>query len=158
MPFEKSNPIKQQTKQEKNFDWQIYQALSPEQRHTELNKRLCSIIALTGGFSIGQLDMQQSLLSIGIDSLMALQLRNAMQQTFQLTVPISRLLDGSTIASLTTYLFERLEETQLSPLTTTSQPVVSLPSSNVHQQGKIAVRERLSDQGQTPYQKIEGEL
>lgn len=158
LPFEKSNPIKQQTKQEKNFDWQIYQALSPEQRHTELNKRLCSIIALTGGFSIGQLDMQQSLLSIGIDSLMALQLRNAMQQTFQLTVPISRLLDGSTIASLTTYLFERLEETQLSPLTTTSQPVVSLPSSNVHQQGKIAVRERLSDQGQTPYQKIEGEL
>jgi len=28
----------------------------------------------------------------------------------------------------------------------------------VHQQEKIAVRERLSEQGQTPYQKIEGEL
>jgi acyl transferase domain-containing protein/acyl carrier protein len=158
LPFEKSTSIKPKTGQAADFDWQTYQAMSPAQRRDEINNRLCSLIALTGGFSVGQLDMQQSLLSMGLDSLMALQLRNAVQQTFHLTIPISLLLDGSTIASVTTYLFEQLEEARLSPISATTQMVASLSANNGHQPESATKQAQLLEQEAGSYQKIEIEL
>ncbi len=58
-------------------------------------------IARVLGFSAASLDENAPLLELGLDSLMAVQLRNAVGARLRLDVPLKRLLEGVTAAQLT---------------------------------------------------------
>ncbi|HRW07477.1 MAG TPA: acyl carrier protein, partial [Caldilineaceae bacterium] len=58
-----------------------------------------------------QVDDAQPFITMGIDSLMAVELRNQIQQTTGVTVPVTNLLDGASLAALAAYLGEQLQTT-----------------------------------------------
>ncbi|MCX6047112.1 MAG: SDR family NAD(P)-dependent oxidoreductase, partial [Chloroflexi bacterium] len=159
LPLKASQPIEQKDRPEEPFDWQTYQTMALDERRAAVTKRLRSMVAATGGFSIAQLDIDQSLLSLGLDSLMAVQLRNYLLQIFALTIPISLLLDGGSIASVTDYLLEHLAEPSPSQLAASAQPLPAPPPNEMRNtNGHLPQPEQLPKQEQTIYQKIEGEL
>jgi acyl carrier protein len=55
-----------------------------------------------------QLDPEQSLLAFGLDSLMAVELRNWIRERFVLEVPFTDFLEGRTISSIARMLVEQL--------------------------------------------------
>jgi acyl carrier protein len=56
----------------------------------------------------GKLDASRSLTTMGLDSLMAVELRNRIQKTFGVTVPIVTLLRGPSVADLSNRILESI--------------------------------------------------
>ena len=84
LPFKAEKPAQKQPVREQDFNRQAYQAMSKEERRTQVTNLLRSMVAAVGGFADAQMDNQQSLLSMGLDSLMAVQARNqAIQARWQ---------------------------------------------------------------------------
>jgi len=67
-------------------------------------------IAQTLGLSVAQLDVQQPLINVGIDSLMAIELKHRVSTDLGVDVPIVQFLGGSSIATLATQLSEQWRE------------------------------------------------
>jgi len=84
------------------------QTLPPAEQQAELLTYLQQRVATTLATDPAQLDPTQPLITMGIDSLMAVELRNQVQQTLGITLPITMLLDNGAIADLAVYLGEQL--------------------------------------------------
>jgi acyl transferase domain-containing protein len=91
----------------------------PSERHELLVAQVRGAVAEVTGFDPSQLDVQQPLNTMGIDSLMAIQLRNWIQTNLRLDVPMAHFLQGPSITEIAALLLEKLaEETstrQMSP-------------------------------------------
>lgn len=74
-------------------------------------------VAKTLGLASGQIDPQQPLLGLGIDSLLAMELRNQVQRDWQVEIPVSFLLDSATTASLAAFVAAQQPAAAQSPLT-----------------------------------------
>ena len=93
-------------------DGDILQRLTaaPEQTRaaeltTFLNGQLVKVLALGAGY---QIDAHRSVMALGLDSLMAMELRNRLQTTLGVAVPVTDLLAGPSVAELTQQLLAAL--------------------------------------------------
>jgi NADPH:quinone reductase-like Zn-dependent oxidoreductase/SAM-dependent methyltransferase/short-subunit dehydrogenase/acyl carrier protein len=60
------------------------------------------------GASPSRIDPQQSLLSLGLDSLIAVEVRNRINSDFGLNVPLAKIIQSASVRALAGYLAERL--------------------------------------------------
>lgn len=104
-------------------------AMSRQVRTVALRELLCNIVAPILGTAAGDVDMQLSLHELGMDSLMALELKGRLDQWLNRATPLSDLLSGESLAALADTLCERLGGLGDEPETKTEAAVAELPGS-----------------------------
>ena len=89
----------------------LYDALqgaTPEERQRLLESYLCDLAAGKLGLAPSNLDIQAPLNSLGVDSLITLELRMQVERDLGVVVPVTRLLEGPSVASLAEWLRDHL--------------------------------------------------
>jgi NADPH:quinone reductase-like Zn-dependent oxidoreductase/aryl carrier-like protein len=81
---------------------------APEERRGLLDALVRGKVARVLGTSADQLDVEKPLLNLGIDSLMAVELRNWVEQELRVSLPIMELMRSPSLAHLTDVLLEQL--------------------------------------------------
>ncbi|MCW5316913.1 hypothetical protein GTQ43_24780 [Nostoc sp. KVJ3] len=82
--------------------------LSTSDRQAVLIAYLQEHIAKAIGINASQLDVQQPLNHLGLDSLIAVKLRNRLRSDLEVDVPAVKFMKDSTVASLATIVIEQL--------------------------------------------------
>lgn len=97
-------------------------------------------VATVLGLSIARLDIQQPMTSIGLDSLMAIELKNRLEHELDLRIPIVTFLQGPSIAQFAAQikdqLAEKIQPVQLTESTTSQMQTITeatLERPEVHQ-------------------------
>jgi acyl carrier protein len=67
-------------------------------------------LARAMGSSPSRIDPQQSLLSLGLDSLIAVEVRNRVNADLGINLPLARFMQGATTSTLAAYVAERLRD------------------------------------------------
>lgn len=132
--------------------WRL--ADEPERKHLLFTYLQAMVAKVFGLRDRAGIDPQQSLLAAGMDSLMAVELRNQLIQTFAVTLPISLFLDGATIAALAAYILDQQPAASTVPPVPVVRPA-AFPAANGRAVTAITAQ---PSQVQTSYQKTEGEL
>ncbi|HEV7975506.1 polyketide synthase [Amycolatopsis sp.] len=70
--------------------------------------QLCARIASVLGFAPGQLDTEAPLTALGVDSLLAVRVRNAVEHDFGVMLPVSLLLQGASVTETEDWLCAEL--------------------------------------------------
>lgn len=83
-------------------------AAAPEEREGLLSSLLTEHIARILGFSSANLSPTQPLSLLGMDSLMAVELKNRMEMDLGVVMPIVQLLQGPSVSELTTIVMEQI--------------------------------------------------
>jgi len=83
-------------------------AVDPTERQQFLSTRIRDQLARVLGMSPGKLDVEQPLLNLGLDSLMAVEIGNQIQAMVGVEVPAMKLMEGISIAGLSVYVIEQL--------------------------------------------------
>jgi surfactin synthase thioesterase subunit/NADPH:quinone reductase-like Zn-dependent oxidoreductase/aryl carrier-like protein len=83
-------------------------AVEPSRRRERLETYLREQVARVLRISAEQLDVQQPLKAVGLDSLMAIELKNLAEQNLAVEIPAAKLLEGPTIAQLAELLAPQL--------------------------------------------------
>ncbi|MFN6571716.1 SDR family NAD(P)-dependent oxidoreductase [Dendronalium sp. ChiSLP03b] len=86
-------------------------AVEPAERQQLLESRLLEQVARVLGTSAAKLDNSKPLTSLGLDSLMAVELSNRIKNEMDAKVPAMKLMQGLSISQLTTELIEQLTGT-----------------------------------------------
>jgi thioester reductase-like protein len=114
-------------------------AAAPEQRRPMIQAMLRDKVARVLGSSAAKLDMDKPLLNLGLDSLMAVELRNWMESELQVNVPIAELMHSPSLSRLSELLYEQLFKgaaAAAAPATPAAQ--APTPSANGHAEPKPA--------------------
>jgi len=82
--------------------------LVPEERIPFLESFICERLARVLGTSPSKLDVNQPVVGMGIDSLMAVELGNQIENDLGVSVPTVKFLEGLSIAGLSSYVIEKL--------------------------------------------------
>jgi acyl carrier protein len=83
-------------------------AAAPAERRKLLESHLSEQVVRALGLPASGLDIHQPLDMLGIDSLMAVELKNQIEVDLGVVVPVRELLQGPTVAQFTTLLLEQL--------------------------------------------------
>ena len=83
--------------------------LGAAQRREALARRLYRQVGLIMGFPPGELPAAKPLVHLGLDSLMALKIKNAVQADFGLNLPVAAILQGLTLADLEAKIARHLD-------------------------------------------------
>jgi acyl carrier protein len=67
------------------------------------------------GLQVSKLDIQQPLSSAGIDSLMAVELKNRIEADFGVILPLAKFLQGPSVVQLAKKVLGQLEQLDFSP-------------------------------------------
>ncbi|MEO8816118.1 MAG: type I polyketide synthase [Mycobacterium sp.] len=86
------------------------QAAAPDERQRLLASYLRDVVAGKLGLAPAGLDLAAPLNSLGVDSLITLELRIQVERELGIVVPVARLLDGPSVASLAGWLSEQLAD------------------------------------------------
>ncbi len=78
------------------------------ERQQLLESRICSQVAKVLGFSATQLDIAESLTRLGLDSLMAIELRSWLNQETGVNLPVMKIMQGPSISQLAELILEEL--------------------------------------------------
>jgi myxalamid-type polyketide synthase MxaB len=70
-----------------------------------------------------QIEMDQGLIELGMDSLMAIELRNRLQKSLQIKIPAAKFLEGITLTGIIDFLLEQFQ-TEHDAATTTMKNAV----------------------------------
>nr|VFK52874.1 MAG: NADPH:quinone reductase [Candidatus Kentron sp. TUN]VFK53429.1 MAG: NADPH:quinone reductase [Candidatus Kentron sp. TUN] len=84
------------------------QAMEPEEREEKVITLLAGEISKTLRIPTDQVGLHHSLPNMGVDSLMAMELRTALQTQFGVTITMLELLKGNTITQMATPLLEKM--------------------------------------------------
>jgi acyl carrier protein len=84
-------------------------AAPPEERHEMLERFVQAELAKVLELEPGDLPLDQPLNTVGLDSLMALELKNRVEVSLSITLPIVSLIQGPTITQLAEDLLARVE-------------------------------------------------
>jgi acyl transferase domain-containing protein len=84
-------------------------AALPADRSGLLETYLAEQLARVLGTSASKIDRQRALIRLGMDSLMAVELKNRVEVDLQVSVPVAKLLGGSSIVQLTAVLLEQID-------------------------------------------------
>jgi NADPH:quinone reductase-like Zn-dependent oxidoreductase/acyl carrier protein len=105
-------------------------AVEPGKRKKVVEEFLKEQMARVLRSSADKVDLHVPLTSLGIDSLMAVELKNRVETDLEFTLPVTSLLQGPTLSQLAGILLE-----QLAPQTPGE---AAAPASNGHEDGRIA--------------------
>ncbi len=83
--------------------------LEPDERRTALHPVVMAQVARVLGTQPQKIDASQSLVDLGLDSLMSLQLRNWVKSTLNVTLPSSALMEQPSIERLITVLSDSMQ-------------------------------------------------
>jgi len=83
-------------------------AAAPDERQSLVETLICEQVAKVSGIVAARLNRQQSLIALGIDSLMGIELRRRVEAESGVTIPLGRLLEGPTIAELAALLLDQI--------------------------------------------------
>ena len=86
---------------------------SVAKRENKLSNYLQDCVAQVLGMETDRIDLEQPLISLGVDSLMAMEIRNRVQTDLEIDIPITKFMEEVDIATLTIELNEQL--TQIAP-------------------------------------------
>ncbi|MGB9307313.1 MAG: SDR family NAD(P)-dependent oxidoreductase, partial [Mycobacterium sp.] len=84
------------------------QGATPEERQRLLESYLCELAAGKLGLTPSTLDIEAPLNSLGVDSLITVELRMQVERDLGVVVPVTRLLEGPSVASLAEWLRDHL--------------------------------------------------
>lgn len=115
-----------------------------EERQNLLESYIREQLAREMELSPTRLDIHQPLNTLGIDSLMAVELKNQLEVNLQIDVSIAQLLQGSTISQLSAQLLDKLTEKNSQPPNSLSKAVTSQSSKEEAEQ-LLNQLDRLSD-------------
>jgi acyl carrier protein len=91
------------------------QGAGPVERRRLLESYLRDLTAGKLGLAPSNLDIASPLSYLGVDSLITLELRLQIERDFGIVVPVARLLDGPSVASLSGWLGDQLSATGPAP-------------------------------------------
>src|SRR3954469_22281917 len=97
-------------------------AVDPAERHQFLSTQIRDQLARVLGMSPAKLDVEQSLLNLGLDSLMAVEIGNQIQAMVGVEVPTMKFMEGLSIAGLAAYVIEQLSGETAPPAVAPSTP------------------------------------
>jgi polyketide synthase 12 len=83
-------------------------ASSPESWRQQVTGILCDLAAKVLGQEVDAVDPQESMTLLGFDSLMALELREGVEKTYQVAIPVVHLFRGDSIEDITIFIIEEL--------------------------------------------------
>ncbi len=83
-------------------------AAAPEERASRLQDFLAQQVSRILGFAAGNLDVTQSVSHLGMDSLMAVELKNRVETSLGVVIPMVQLLQGPSVVELTAWVAEKL--------------------------------------------------
>jgi amino acid adenylation domain-containing protein len=81
----------------------------PEQRQLLLNSHLQKLVARVLRVKAEQVDFQQPLSSLGLDSLKVFELKNRIEVDFEVAISVAEFFDGAGIAELATQIFDQVD-------------------------------------------------
>ncbi|MEM9216874.1 MAG: amino acid adenylation domain-containing protein [Cyanobacteria bacterium P01_F01_bin.150] len=87
-----------------------FKNLSTPERAKKLNNYLQDCVAKALGMRINQIDVDQPLMSMGVDSLMAIEIRNQVQTDLEVDIPITKLMEDINLTTLVIELDEQLTQ------------------------------------------------
>jgi NAD(P)-dependent dehydrogenase (short-subunit alcohol dehydrogenase family)/acyl carrier protein len=119
-------------------------AAEAEERRRLLQSYLAEQVARVLGLSPSQLDLQQPLNYLGLDSLMAVELKNRIALDLKVNVPVAKFLQGLSVDQAVTQVLEQLAE-EADPV----RPIAATPERPAEQQNAerlLASLDQLSDE------------
>jgi acyl transferase domain-containing protein/NAD(P)-dependent dehydrogenase (short-subunit alcohol dehydrogenase family)/acyl carrier protein len=115
----------------------------PHGRGSDLGALLRDKVARVLGTSPDRLDVNKPLLNLGIDSLMAVELRNWIEQELRINMPIMELMRSSSLARLTDQLLEQCANGSLNGV---ARDELTLPTEPVPADDLLAKVAEMSDE------------
>jgi phthiocerol/phenolphthiocerol synthesis type-I polyketide synthase D len=96
-------------------EWDGIEGLDPATARERIAARVDAVIAGVLGVETGALDRELPLPALGVDSLLAMRIRNAVQHDFERALPPALMLRGASIDDVVGWLCEALELTATAP-------------------------------------------
>jgi acyl carrier protein len=90
-------------------------AVDPAERQQFLSTQIRDQLARVLGMSPAKLDIEQPLLNLGVDSLMAVEIGNQIQAMVGVEVPAMKFMEGLSIAGLSVYVIGQLSREEAPP-------------------------------------------
>jgi len=113
-------------------------ALTPDERHFKLASYLQEQVAQVLKVTPSQLDFQQPLSGVGLDSLIAIELQNRIETNLGVVLPMARFLEGSSIDQLADEVLDKFS-TSAFPQETTLTPGLKANTANSLSYGQQAL-------------------
>jgi acyl carrier protein len=101
----------------------VFLAAEPAERRQLLHSYLRDQVARVLGLSPSKLDVQQPLSRLGLDSLMAVELKNRIAVDLEVNVPVVKFLQGFSVDQAVTEVLDQLAAEVANPTTPLSPPV-----------------------------------
>ena len=83
-------------------------AVPPSDRQEFLEKNISEQLAKVLGTSASKIDRGKSLLNMGLDSLMAVEIGNRIQTSLNVNIPPVKFMEGITIKGMAEYIIQQL--------------------------------------------------
>jgi aryl carrier-like protein len=103
-------------------------AVEPGKRQEALVSHLRQQVARVLGLAPSKLDVQQPLNRVGLDSLMAVELKNRIEVDLGIALPTVELLEGPSITQLATRLLNQLGAASTAPVVQPAAPAGKKPT------------------------------
>jgi myxalamid-type polyketide synthase MxaE and MxaD len=120
-------------------------AAEPAERRQLLQSYLGEQVARVLGLSPSKLDVQQPLSNLGLDSLMAVELKNRIAVDLKVNVPVVKFLQGFSVDQAVTQVLDQLAAEAANP-TTPLPPAVAQPGEQRNAERLLASLDQLSDE------------
>jgi len=120
-------------------------AAEPAERRQMLQSYLGQQVARVLGLSPAKLDLQQPLSNLGLDSLMAVELKNRIAVDLAVNVPLTRFLQGLSVDEAVTQVLDQLAADVANP-TIPPVPAVAQPREQRNAEHLLANLDQLSDE------------
>ena len=120
-------------------------AAEPAERRQLLQSYLSEQVARVLGLSRSKLDVQQPLSQLGLDSLMAVELKNRIAVDLKVNVPVVKFLQGFSVDQAVAQVLDQLATEAANP-TTALAPAVAPPAEQQNAERILAGLDQLSDE------------